>query len=131
MPIPQAIAVFNKYMTNKFFKLFAGRLPPLAVITHRGRHTGKTYSNPVMAFKTGRGFTFALTYGEKVDWVKNLQASGYGELRYGGEVYSLNGFKLLNIEDVEDVFPSAVRMTLGLIGVKHCLDAEAKRIHEE
>ena len=40
-----------------------------------------------MAFQIEDGFVFALTYGRKVDWVRNLLAHDNGVLLYGGEDY--------------------------------------------
>ena len=83
MPIPRSIAVFNKNVTNRFFLLFAGGIPPFAVLRHRGRRTERKYETPLMAFKIDDGFVIALTYGRKVDWVKNLLTHENGVLLYG------------------------------------------------
>ena len=72
MPIPKSIATFNKFVTNKFFLLFAGWIPPFAIVHHQGRKSGVTHKTPVLSFKSEKGFDIALTYGKDVDWVKNL-----------------------------------------------------------
>ena len=84
MPLSKKIAKFNKYITNKFFLLFASRLAPWAVVNHKGRHSGRDFRTPVMAFPTDSGFVIALTYGRNVDWVKNLIASDGGIIEYKG-----------------------------------------------
>jgi len=63
MPIPRGIAIFNKYVTNQLFLLFAGWIPPLAIVNHIGRNSGRNYRTPIMAFQYENGFVFALTYG--------------------------------------------------------------------
>jgi len=94
MPIPRWVARFNKRVTNRLFLVFAGRLPPFAIVNHTGRSSGRRYRTPVLAFTTETGFVFALTYGRDVDWARNLVASGGGSLRYKGEEIQLCGVRL-------------------------------------
>ena len=121
MPIPKSVAVFNKYVTNRFFLLFAGGIPPFAVLRHRGRRSGRGYETPLMAFQTDDGFVFALTYGRKVDWVRNLLTHDGGVLLYGGEEYKLHSIRYAPYDEVKDRFPRIVRTALGIISVNHCL----------
>ena len=67
----------------------ARRLRPLAVVEHQGRRTATRYRTPVMAFRSGDTFTFALTYGPDVDWVRNVLAAGRCRLMYKGGSYDL------------------------------------------
>ena len=124
MPIPSVIAVFNKYVTNRFILLFAGRLPPLAVVNHRGRNSGRRYRTPIMAFPTETGFVFALTYGRNVDWVKNLMASDGGSLETNGDEVPLHGIRFVKYADVKEIFPFWFRIPLGIISVEDCLLVE-------
>ena len=126
MPIPKSVAVFNKYVTNHFFLLFAGGIPPFAVLRHRGRRSGRGDETPLMAFKTDDGFVFALTYGRRVDWVKNLLAHDNGVLLYGGKEYTLHSIRHAIYDEVKDRFPGIVRTALGIISVKNYLEAEKK-----
>ena len=48
--LPRAFARFNRRVANPVVRLVAGRLPPLAVVTHTGRRSGRSYRTPVMAF---------------------------------------------------------------------------------
>lgn len=45
----------------------------LAEVEHVGRRSGRTYRNPVNAFRDGDHVTFALTYGRRVDWLRNVR----------------------------------------------------------
>ncbi|OMB96165.1 hypothetical protein A5733_12120 [Mycobacterium sp. NS-7484] len=71
----RGLARFNKYVTNRLQRLWASRLPYMAVIEHTGRKSGKAYRTPVMAFVDAKAISVVLNYGEKSDWVRNVQAA--------------------------------------------------------
>ena len=124
MPIPKAVAVFNKYVTNRLFLLFAGWIPPLAIVNHQGRNSGRSYRTPIMAFPSEDGFVFALTYGRNVDWVKNLMVSNSGILEYKGEEIGIFNIRHIQYEDVKYVFPFWIRLPLSIVSVEHCIIVE-------
>ncbi|UCH57208.1 MAG: nitroreductase family deazaflavin-dependent oxidoreductase [Candidatus Bathyarchaeota archaeon] len=124
MPIPKRIAVFNKYVTNRFILLFAGWIPPLAIVNHRGRNSSRSYRTPIMAFPTETGFVFALTYGRKVDWAKNLMASDGGSLEYKGEEIPICGIRFGKYDDVKEMFPFWIRLPLSIISIEDCVLVE-------
>ena len=124
MPIPKYIAVINKHVTNRFILLFAGWLPPFAIVNHRGRKSGRRYRTPILAFSTDTGFVFALTYGRNVDWVRNLMASDSGRLEYKGSEIPIHMIRFAKYDDVLELFPYLVRLPLGLISIKDSLLVE-------
>ncbi len=87
MPIPRVVARSNRYLANPLFRRLAGRVPPLVLIEHRGRRSGKPYATPVLGFRDGSdpAWVVALTYGLEVDWLKNLRAAGGGVVVARGE----------------------------------------------
>ena len=76
MPLPDRLATFNRSVTNRIARKFAGHLPWFAIVVHRGRKSGHIYRTPVNAFGIDDGFVIALTYGPDRDWVKNVLAAG-------------------------------------------------------
>jgi deazaflavin-dependent oxidoreductase (nitroreductase family) len=124
MPIPKTITHFNKHITNRLFIPFAGWIPPLAIIEHLGRKSGHQYRTPILAFPTRNSYVFALTYGKDVDWVKNLQASGYGVLKYNRCTDQIHNFRFYTYEDVKKIFPGLVRLFLEILHVTDCLMVE-------
>jgi deazaflavin-dependent oxidoreductase (nitroreductase family) len=74
----------TSYLLNPFTRLFAGRVPGFAVLTHVGRTTGRTHRTPVNAFRRDGRHLFVLTYGSDVDWVKNILSSGGCDMRTRG-----------------------------------------------
>lgn len=84
MRLPQWLAEFNRYVTNPIQRVWAGFVPAMGIIEHRGRRSGKQYRTPVNVFPTDDGLAILLSYGPDRDWVKNLAAAGGGQIkRYG------------------------------------------------
>lgn len=60
---------FNRSILNPLTLRIAGNhLRIYAAVQHRGRHSGQTYSTPVVARPLGDGFVIPLPYGKQVDW---------------------------------------------------------------
>lgn len=116
MPIPKAIARFNRVGLNRVTKLFAPWMPGFGVVVHRGRRSGRTYRTPVNVFPKSDGYVFALTYGPDTDWVKNVQAAGGCELQTRGRRVRLVSPHLFRDESRGDI-PFVPRQILRLIGV--------------
>lgn len=91
MKIPNQVRYFNKRYLNKVMLLCAGKpRSEIALLTHRGRVSGKQYDMPIMTAPCPGGFVFALTYGLEVDWLKNLNAAGWGRLKWHGVDFELS-----------------------------------------
>jgi deazaflavin-dependent oxidoreductase (nitroreductase family) len=84
MQAPQWLARFNKYATNPVQRLWAGRLPGMAVLEHVGRRSGNWYRTPLIVFGTADGVAVLLTYGPDRDWLKNVRAAGTAGLLHRG-----------------------------------------------
>lgn len=80
MAVRRRIAHFNKRVVNPIQRRWADRLPPWAVVVHRGRISGRRYETPVLAYLHDGQVVIALFYGADTDWVRNLVAAGGGEL---------------------------------------------------
>jgi deazaflavin-dependent oxidoreductase (nitroreductase family) len=74
---------------NPVTSRFARRLPGFAILTHRGRKTGRLYRTPVNVFRRGDEYFFFLTYGSDAHWVKNTLASGACSIETRGRVVEL------------------------------------------
>jgi len=121
MPIPQSITRFNRSVTNRVTRRFAGRAPGFAIVIHKGRKSGKEFRTPLNAFPTKDGFAIALTYGPETDWAKNVLAAGGCSLEYRGRVIPLINPRLSTIAKVGNTFPAPVRFILGLVNVEQVL----------
>jgi deazaflavin-dependent oxidoreductase (nitroreductase family) len=121
VPIPKAIARFNRRVTNPLVGRLAGWLPPLAIVVHRGRRSGREYRTPIMAFPRRGGVVIALTYGPDVDWVRNVVAAGRCRLIYRGREVSLARPRLVEMVEPPSMLPALVRVVLRLARVDHYL----------
>lgn len=116
MPIPDAVARFNRTVTNRVTRPFAGRLPGFAVVHHKGRKSGRSYETPVNIFPRPDGYIAALTYGPDRDWVKNVIAAGGCELEIRGKIVQVGEPTVVHDPGRGDM-PAGVRQVLGLIDV--------------
>ena len=111
---------FTMRFVNPVTRLLAGWLPGFAVITYRGRRSGRTYHTPMNLFRRGNDYVFALTYGADVQWVKNVLASGELQAKTMGRTIRLADPQLF--EDPERrLMPLPLRLFLGLARVKDFL----------
>jgi len=80
--------IVGRYV-NPVTRPLARRLPSFAVLTHRGRKSGRLYTTPVNVFRRGDEYFFYLTYGSDVQWVKNVLAAGSCTIESGEQVVEL------------------------------------------
>jgi len=117
MPIPKSVARFNRFVTNPLGRLVAGWAPGFAIIRHRGRKSGKTYSTPINIFKVEDRFVIALTYGSNVDWLKNVVAAGGCTIRYRNQEIELADPTFVATSEGMSMMPLTVRAILRTANV--------------
>ena len=112
------IRAFNKHVTNPLLHRFAkASRGPFAVIRHVGRRSGKPYETTIMVWPMGDGFVIALTYGDSVDWYRNILAAGHGTLLWHGRVYTIGKPEPIDVETALPALPPAFRPILRRRGV--------------
>src|SRR5215217_9492861 len=75
-PINDVVRVFNKRLLNPVMMALDRRHWYAAGLKHKGRRSGKEYTTPVTVGPTEDSFVIPLSYGEDVDWLKNVRAAG-------------------------------------------------------
>jgi len=83
VPLPRAVARFNRRFTNRFVEPIVRRSAGFASVHHVGRRSGSEYRTPVNVFDLDGDLIVALTYGPSADWVQNVRASGAHVVRRG------------------------------------------------
>jgi deazaflavin-dependent oxidoreductase (nitroreductase family) len=120
MMFPNRMRYFAKHIINPLIIRSAGSAHSrFALIRHVGRHSGKPYEIPIMVFPKGEDFIIALTYGPKVDWYRNLRASGQGILLWHEQAYTIEKPELMDRTPALSALPPLQRFILRLVGVQH------------
>ena len=117
MPMPMAVARANRSLLNRLTVHFAGRVPPFALLEHRGRKSGTLYRTPLMLFQDGSFLIIVLTYGERTDWLRNLQASGDGVAIARNQRIPVSDPVVERGPDALQALPRPVRLILRLLRV--------------
>ena len=99
--------VVNRYL-NRLTGPLARRLPGFALLTHRGRTTGRTYRTPINVFRRGEDYFVFLTYGSDVHWVKNVLVGGSCSIETRGRIVELAEPALITDPELRPA-PPAVR----------------------
>jgi len=76
MPLPRWLGRFNVRVTNRILGPIVMYVPGYGRVVHVGRRTGRIHRTPVMLFRRGDEGVFALTYGPRTEWVRNVLAAG-------------------------------------------------------
>lgn len=90
---------------NPAMRPLASRLPTFAVLTHRGRKSGRTYRTPLNVFRRGDYYYFFLTYGSDVQWLKNVLATGSCSIETRGRFVELVEPELITDPDLRPAPP--------------------------
>jgi deazaflavin-dependent oxidoreductase (nitroreductase family) len=105
-----------KYTLNPFTRRLAyTRFGPFAIIRHIGRRSGKPYETPIIARHLADGFVIELTYGDRVDWYKNVQAARGCTVVWHGQPYPINHFEPLAPAAGRAAFSTAQQFILRLL----------------
>src|SRR5947209_3026666 len=116
MPLPHAVARFNRSVLNHLTRPLATHVPAFGVVVHTGRKTHRRYRTPVNVFQRAGKFVIALTYGPDADWVRNVLANGGCMLETRGHTLRLVRPRLFHDEHRRFMPPQA-RLVLGLAHV--------------
>ncbi len=121
MPIPRWIARFNLHVTNRILGPLAKRLPGMGIVVHTGRRTHRQYRTPVMFFRRGGKFIFALTYGRESHWVQNVLSGGSCDFETQGRTLRLSNPRLFH-DPQRSVAPMPHHLILGMLNVSDFLE---------
>ncbi|HUA02506.1 MAG TPA: nitroreductase/quinone reductase family protein [Solirubrobacteraceae bacterium] len=89
---------------------------PFSLIRHVGRKSGRTYETPVILAEVPEGFIAELTYGENVNWYRNVVASGRCVVVHHRAEYQVNGIETCDAERGRNAYPAPFRLILKAVG---------------
>jgi deazaflavin-dependent oxidoreductase (nitroreductase family) len=112
----QAFSVVLKHTLNPLTRRVARtRSGPFALVRHVGRRSGKTYETPIIVTTLGPDIVIELTYGDQVDWYKNVQAAGGCTILWHRREYVIDGLQPLPPEQGRAAYPAPARLILRLL----------------
>jgi deazaflavin-dependent oxidoreductase (nitroreductase family) len=111
--------IANRYV-NPITRHFAEWLPGFAIITYRGRKSGRVYHLPLNIFRRDGAWIVFLTYGSGAQWVQNVLAAGECGMRKRGHEVRLVNPELI-VDPTRSLVPLPVRFVGRLGGVTEFL----------
>ncbi len=112
MHLPRFMRRVNRVFTNPLMGTFAWLVPPLAVVHHVGRKSGRSYRSPVVAFQSAGGFVIPMTYGRDVDWARNIVKAHGCEIEQMGRRHALRNPRIVGFKAAAPHLPALVRPAL-------------------
>ena len=85
---------------------------PFSLIRHVGRGSGRTYETPVILAEVAEGFVAELTYGENVNWYRNVVAAGGCVVVHRRREYRVSSVEPCGAEAGRDAYPTPFRLIL-------------------
>jgi deazaflavin-dependent oxidoreductase (nitroreductase family) len=89
---------------------------PFSLIRHVGRKTGTDYETPVILARVPEGFVAELTYGEDVNWYRNIVAAGGCAVVFCGKEYRVSAVEPYDSGAGRAAYPAPFRVVLRLTG---------------
>jgi len=108
MHIPHFMRRVNRVLTNPLMGTFAWLVPPLAVVHHVGRKSGRPYRTPVVAFRHDAGVVIPMTYGRDVDWAQNILRAKQCELERIGSRLRLRNPRIVGFDRAKSRLPAVL-----------------------
>ena len=99
--MPAWLPGFNQRVTNRVQGIYAPYIPPLAMVIHTGRKSGKRLKTPVSAQLYDGKLAIGLPYSANTQWIKNLQAANGGELIRAGKHLKFENPRIVTDPDTE------------------------------
>ncbi|MBS1883366.1 MAG: nitroreductase family deazaflavin-dependent oxidoreductase [Actinobacteria bacterium] len=88
---------------------------PFSLIRHVGRKSGRTFETPVVLAPVPEGFVAELTYGDGVNWYRNIVAAGGCVVVFGGEEHRIIAVETIGAAAGRAAFPPFRRALLTLL----------------
>lgn len=88
---------------------------PFSLVRHVGRKSGKTYETPIMLARVPEGFIAELTYGEDVNWYRNIVAAGRCEVFVDGQWHQVSAIEPYPSDAGRDAFGYPAKLVLQVL----------------
>jgi deazaflavin-dependent oxidoreductase (nitroreductase family) len=88
---------------------------PFSLIRHVGRTSGRTYETPVILVRVPEGFIAELTFGDKVDWYRNVVAAHGCTVVHHRADHRVTRIERCDARDGRAVYPTPFRQLLTVL----------------
>lgn len=85
------------------------------IIRHVGRTSGAVYETPIILAPVPQGFVCELTYGDQVNWYRNVVAAGGATIIRGGVETRVGAPQPLTTREGRGAFPLGERVVLTVL----------------
>jgi deazaflavin-dependent oxidoreductase (nitroreductase family) len=123
MAFPRRMAALPRLL-NPLVLPLTRRVPPLAVLHHRGRRSGRSYDTPVQAYATPKGWLVGLAYDHNAPFALNLLAAGGGEMTRAGRRYQISRPRRVGREALKTL-PALAALQMRAVGIDEFLQFDA------
>jgi deazaflavin-dependent oxidoreductase (nitroreductase family) len=108
---------------NRAVLFLAGtRFMPLwAVVTHRGRRSGKVFRTPVVVRAVDGGFVVPMPWGETTDWCRNIRAAGGCTVRWKSRDFHMSHPEIIDTATVSAAFSPRQAEGMRRFNIQQCL----------
>lgn len=117
-PINDVVRVFNKRLLNPVMMALDRHHWYAAVLKHKGRRSGNEYTTPVTVGRTDDSFVIPLSYGEEVDWLKNVRAEGRCTIETRSGTYVVGDPEVIDRAEALAIVPRHARLMFRLFGIE-------------
>jgi deazaflavin-dependent oxidoreductase (nitroreductase family) len=117
-PINDVVRLFNKRLLNPVMMALDRRHWYAAALKHRGRRSGNEYTTPVTVGRAVDSFVIPLSYGEDVDWLKNVRAAGHCTIETMSGTYVVGDPEVIDQEEALAIVPRHARLMFKLFGIE-------------
>lgn len=119
MPAPLELTPYVKRFANPILRNFVGH-GWFVELEHVGRRSGTRHRTPLWAFRDGDVITVALTYGPKVQWLRNVRAAGGARMHWRNRLLELGPPRELTTAEGTSRMPRPIRTLFEATGA--CTD---------
>ncbi|GAB3280768.1 PNPOx family protein [Microbacterium lacusdiani] len=97
------VRVLNRTLNPLTLRAAKSGRGPFSLVEHVGRKSGRTFEAPLILAEVPGGFVAELTYGDDVNWYRNVVAGG-GRILHRGRWYRITGVEPYGVEEGMSAF---------------------------
>jgi deazaflavin-dependent oxidoreductase (nitroreductase family) len=109
------LTLLNKTLNRATLRIARSGHGPFSIVRHVGRKSARTYETPLILARVRDGFVAELTYGEDVDWYRNVVAASGCVVLHRGREYRIAAVEPCAAESGRGAFPAPARAVLKLL----------------